>query len=142
MQKRFGPEKMRYHFFLNSHKESAFTRCPNCEAKTLIRKFPLVIDIEPQQIFVLNKKCQYCKSCDLIIAHKHQVETLMAASFENKKPEIIGNDYQVIGTLKKSVWRDRNSIKNDIEVVENILIFNEIWYFKPTGNRWCPSKRC
>ena len=59
------PENRRHYFFLNFYKDAAFTKCPKCEAKTVVRKFPLVMQIEPQQLLVLNKKCRYCTSCDL-----------------------------------------------------------------------------
>ena len=63
-------ENTRHYFFLNPYEDAAFTRCPKCETKTLIRKFPLVVHIEPQQLFILNKKCRFCPRCDLIIARK------------------------------------------------------------------------
>jgi uncharacterized protein with PIN domain len=62
--------KQQYRFFLNPYKDCAFTKCPRCDSKTRTRKFPLVIQIEPQQILLLNKQCKYCTSCDLIIIKK------------------------------------------------------------------------
>lgn len=37
--------KTRHYFFLNPYEDCAFTRCPKCNNKTKIRKFPLVIHI-------------------------------------------------------------------------------------------------
>ena len=39
-----------HRFFLNPYEDMAFTKCPKCEAKTKVRKFPLVIHIEPTQL--------------------------------------------------------------------------------------------
>ncbi len=47
-------KKKRHRFFLSPYMDNAFTRCPKCEGKTKLRKFPLVIHIEPRQIFLLN----------------------------------------------------------------------------------------
>ena len=73
--------KKKHKFFLNPYSDCAFTKCPKCETKTKVRKFPLVIHIEPQQIFLLNKQCKYCPNCDLIIVKKQEIESLMTASF-------------------------------------------------------------
>ena len=86
-------EKRRHYFFLNPYEDAAFTKCPKCDDKTKIRKFPLVIHIDPQQLLLLNKKCRYCVKCDLIIAKKTELESLMTACFEESKPEIRGNNY-------------------------------------------------
>jgi hypothetical protein len=96
-----------HRFFLNPHEDMAFTKCPKCEAKTRVRKFPLVIHIEPDQMFILNKQCRYCVGCDLIIARRSEIESLMAAAFESRDPAIIGNEYLVVGTLPREVWRAR-----------------------------------
>ncbi len=66
-------------FFLNPYTDCAFTKCPKCDSKTKVRKFPLVISIKPQQLLILNKQCKYCP-CDLIIAKKQELESLMAMS--------------------------------------------------------------
>ena len=55
----------RHYFFLNPYQDIAFTKCPKCLAKTKVRKFPLVIHIEPHQLFLLNKSCRYCIACDV-----------------------------------------------------------------------------
>ena len=93
--------KKRHYFFLNHYEDFAFTRCPKCDNKTKVRKFPLIIHIEPRQMFILNKQCKYCPACDLIIGNKSAIEHFLAASFSQVNPEIIGNEYLVMGTLDK-----------------------------------------
>ena len=47
----------RHYFFLNPYDDAAFTRCPNCEEKTKIRKYCLLIHIDPKHLLSLNKSC-------------------------------------------------------------------------------------
>jgi hypothetical protein len=35
--------KTRHYFFLSTYQEEAFTKCPKCNNKTKVRKFPLAI---------------------------------------------------------------------------------------------------
>ena len=132
--------KTRYYFFLNPYNDVAFTKCPKCNKKTKVRKYPLVIHIEPQQLFFLNKTCKYCPKCDLIIAKKSDVEDLMVRSFEERDPSIIGNNYFVVGTLDRSVWRQhRNTSTEAGKVVDDIYVFKDVknfelmpnWYYDP-----------
>ena len=75
-------QKRRHYFFQNPYEDAAFTRCPKCDGKTKIRKFPLVIHIDPRQLLILNKKCRYCIKCDLIITRKSELEALMTPALE------------------------------------------------------------
>ncbi len=135
------PENRRHYLFLNHYEDTAFTRCPKCEGKTLLRKFPLVIHIESAQIFVLNKTCRYCTKCDLIIARRSEVEALMTASFEDRDPEIIGNDYIVMGTLEKRDWRARDRMNGSPKkAIERVRLFKDVWDFELISRGWYPSK--
>lgn len=53
-----GDSKEKHRFFLRPYEDAAFTKRPKCESKTKLRKSPLVIHIEPGQLFVLNKHCR------------------------------------------------------------------------------------
>ena len=135
------PKNTRHYFFLNPYKDAAFTKCPKCENRTMVRKFPLVIHIEPAQMFILNKTCRYCARCDLIIARKSKVEALMAASLEDKYPEIAGNEYLVIGTLEKHDWRARDKTSKDPqETIKRMHVFKDVWNFEPMPT-WYPAKK-
>ena len=87
--------KKRYKFFFNTYHDCAFTKCPKCDTKTKVRKYPLVIgiDVEPKQVLLFNKKCKYCASCDLIIAKKQELEFMI--------PQLGETEYLVIGTLDR-----------------------------------------
>jgi len=130
-------ERRRHYFFLNPYEDAAFTKCPKCENNTRIRRFPLVIHIEPQQLLLLNKKCRYCVKCDLIIAKKPELESLMAACFEETKPEIIGNNYLVMGVAERRDWLEGKKGKMPQgETIERMLVFKDVLNFEPAHFGW------
>ncbi len=132
-----------HRFFLNPYEDAAFTKCPKCESKTNVRKFPLVIHIEPDQLFILNKQCRYCIGCDLIIARRSEIESLMAAAFEQRDPAIVGNEYVVVGTLPRQVWRVRdNGDLRPADTLDHTHIFKNVWEFKLVGGGWGPTTNC
>jgi hypothetical protein len=53
----------------------------------------------------INTPCRYCPRCDLLIAHQHELEGQLAALFAERAPELAGNDYLVMGTLDRAVWK-------------------------------------
>ena len=139
------PERSRangHRFFLNPYEDAAFTKCPKCESKTKVRKFPLVIHIEPSQLFVLNKRCRFCECCDLIIARRSELESLMAATFERRDPAIIGNEYVVVGTLPRDLWRARdNADMRPADLLDGAHVFRDVWEFKMIPGGWLPPRK-
>ncbi len=73
-QKRLGKQPPRYRFFLNPYSDVRFTSCPQCGQGTKQRKLPLVIHVDPINLLSINKTCRYCPACDLLIAHKDEIE--------------------------------------------------------------------
>ncbi len=134
--------KRRYRFFLSPYEQYAFTRCPRCEGKTNVRRFPLAIHIEadPIQLFILNKTCRYCTRCELIIAKKSDVESLLAAAFERRRPEIVGNEYFIFGVLEQKDWQQSNKGKlSQGDAVERAIFFKEVLNFEVIPAGWYPD---
>ena len=130
-----NPEK--YYLFLNPYEEHRFTKCPKCEQKTKVRKFPLVITIEPKTLFLLNKNCKFCEKCQLIIARKQEVESFMAFQFTSVNPEIVGNDYLVIGTLERKDWQaSTRGLISSKEMLERVMLFKNHLEFEVIPPRW------
>jgi len=130
-------ERRRHHFFLNPYGDAAFTKCPKCGNKTKIRKFPLVIHIDPQQLLLLNKKCRFCVKCDLIITKKSELESLMVACFEESKPEIMGNNYLVMGVAERRDWMEGKKGKmSQGETIERMFVFKDVLNFKLVPAGW------
>ena len=120
-------QQTKHYFFLNPYKDSSFSKCPKCDNKTKLRKFPLVIHIEPNHFLVLNKICKYCTECDLIITKQLEIETLMAGRFEKVVPSVVGNKYVVFGTLDKNQWLKYSKTPTDpSEVVNQVYIFKDV----------------
>lgn len=94
-----------YNFVLNPYPDERLRRCPFCGGKMGQRKLPLLIHIDPKHLIALNYTNRYCSVCDLLVAHKHEIEHLLTALFAQRAPSVIGNDYLIFGTLEKSSWR-------------------------------------
>lgn len=93
-----------------------------------------MIHVEPMQLLSLNKTCRYCPHCDLLIAHQDDVEHFLASFFTEQKPEVIGNDYLVIGTLDKAVWKRGTQQPMTVqEMLDALHDFKEVVTFKLTG---------
>jgi hypothetical protein len=127
--KNLDSKKDKYFFFLNSRDDQGFTRCPECNNKTGIKKIVLVIVIKPENPLTLGKKCKFCPKCELVIAKKSEIEALLSYSMEEvNRPDLIGNDYDVIGTIDK-----KYAIKKDLS---KMSYFNEIWDFEAEPVCW------
>ncbi len=128
---RLGKQPPRYSFFLNPYPDVRFTRCPKCSGKTLQRKLPLVIHVDPRNPVSINKTCRYCPTCDLLIAHQHEIEAQLALLFARRDPSLIGNDYLVIGTQDRADWRRGMKTPLTIqEMLESLHDFEEVVRFE------------
>ena len=135
MTSKKNPKK--HYFFLNPYKDCAFTKCPKCSDKTKLRKFPLVIHIDPNQLFILNKSCKYCTNCDLIIVKQSKLEELMACQFEEINPSVVGNKYLVFGTLCRSDWQKYTKTPTDpSKAIEKVYVFKDVFNFEVVRGGW------
>lgn len=133
--------RKKHKFFLNPYTDCAFTKCPKCETKTKVRKFILVIHIKSQQLFLLNKQCKYCAICDLIIAKKQEIESLMAFGFSSTNHQIVGNDYLVMGTIDRKDWQANNQDSvPPSEIIKRMFIFQDEWNFEVIPAGWYPNE--
>jgi Flp pilus assembly protein TadD len=128
--KPIGKQRPRYDFFLNTFPDTRFTTCPQCQSKTQARKIPLVIHVNPNLPMRLEKICRYCETCDLLIAHRDQLEEQLTSHLLMIDPEVVGNDYLVVGTLERTEWnriKDKElSLKH---IVEYLHDFKEVVTF-------------
>jgi hypothetical protein len=134
--KRLGKLHSQYDFFLNPYDDLRFTHCPKCSAKTGYRKLPLVIClVEPQYPISLNYTCLYCQTCDLLIAHKNEIDDLLAKIFHARAPGVVGNNYTIIGTMEKSAWKQGVQKPLDFQnMLEHLHDFNQVLKFELTPN--------
>ncbi len=66
----------------------------------------LLILIDPMHLITLNYSCRYCEQCDLLIAHKHEIEQILFDIFMQLDPSVIGDRYLIMGTVERKVWRE------------------------------------
>jgi hypothetical protein len=134
-----GKLPARYSFFLNPDPDLRFTSCPQCGAKMRQRKLPLVIHVEPHYFIALNKTCKYCPHCDLLLAHKDILEDQLARMFAERAPEIIGNDYLVVGTMDRSDWQEGLHAGVPLaDMLRSLHDFKRVVTFKPAP-AWGPE---
>lgn len=132
--KRLGKRPPRYRFLLNPFRDRRFAICPNCDQRTLLRKVPLVVHVDPINPVAINKSCRYCPTCDLLIAHQDEVERELAALFSRRTPKLVGNGYLVIGTLDRDVWKRGVAEPLAIqEMVEQLHDFVEVLELRRAG---------
>lgn len=139
-QGRLGKLPPLYIFILNPYTDARFTRCPGCERRMRQRKVPLFIHVDPFNPVVLGYTCRYCPDCDFLIAHQDQIEDLLTGLFAEHDPSVIGNDYLVMGTVERSVWRkgmkEPQSIGNMLEHLHDFKEVRTVEY-QPAG--WYPA---
>lgn len=139
--RQFGKQPPKYRFFLNPYEDARFTRCPQCREKTRQRKVPLLIHVDPKNPVALNKTCRYCPECDLLIAHQDEVESQLALIFQQRDPDLIGNDYLTLGTFDRAVWKRGLTETLGIEdMIENLHDFKEVVTFEPAHYGWIPDE--
>ena len=132
--RRLGKLEPQYKFWLNPYQDVRFSVCLKCGGETRQRKLPLVIHIDPRNLIALNKTCRYCPYCDLLVVHQDELESVLAQFFAATNPEVIGNDYLVLGTLEKPAWRRGLAAPSSLqETVENMHDFKQVMQFKVTG---------
>ncbi len=123
-----------YDFFLNPYSDARFSRCPLCEGKTGQKKVPLVIHVDPHYPLILNYTCRYCAKCDLLIAHKNEIEGYLAQMFSQRAPEAVGKDYLVIGTAEKEYWRaGLDNLHPPTDLLDNLHGFKDYRNFEMVG---------
>ena len=139
---RFGKLAPRYTFAINPYQEVRFSSCPKCKRLTYLRKFPLLIHVDKFGPFALGKTCRYCTKCKLIIAHQDELERVLAAMFAQHAPQLIGNEYFVLGTVEKQVWKkglDKPATLEEIR--EHTADFKRYVTLEYHPAQWVPTEK-
>ena len=102
---RIGKLPPRYSLLLNSHAEVRLSKCPKCQKVTHLRKFALLIHIDEWGPWALGKTCRYCSRCELVMVQRAELEADLAHGLSQRAPQVIGNDYLVLGTMEKKIWQ-------------------------------------
>jgi hypothetical protein len=130
-----------YNFILNPHTETRVSKCPSCEQRMRQRKVPLFIHVDPMVPVILGYTCRYCPDCDLLVAHQDEIETLLANMLVEYDPSAIGNDYLVMGTVERKLWREGMKTPRSIEdLVKNLHDFKQVLTLEYQPGGWYPDK--
>ena len=95
----------RYSFLLNPYADVRLSKCPRCGRPTHPRKFALFIDVEGFGPLVLGKTCRFCTPCQLVIAHRDELEAELANGPTGFTPTADHGGYLVLGTVARKVWQ-------------------------------------
>jgi len=136
-EQRLGNLTPMYKFFLNPYADIRFTSsCPSCSGKTKQRKLPLAIHVSDWGMVILNKTCRFCPASALVIGHQDEIEGLLAQLFGESAPEVVGNDYLVVGTVERKDWRRGLAEPlTNAEMLAALHDFKDHLNFKPAP-RW------
>ena len=126
-----------YKFFLSPYADVRFTSSyPSCCGKTKQRKLPLAIHVSDWGMVILNKTCRFCPACELVIGHQDEIERVLAQLFAESAPEVVGNDYLVVGTVALKDWRrGLAGPLTNAEMLAAMHDFKDHLHFKPAP-RW------
>jgi hypothetical protein len=68
------------------------------------------------------------------MGRKSEVESLVAAAFEQRWPEIVGNEYLVFGVLERSDWlRSKEGELCDTDTAQRAIVCKPVLEFRPVG---------
>jgi hypothetical protein len=134
-QGQLGKLPRRYRFILNPYADTRLSKCPICRKLTHMRKFPLLIHIDDWGLLALGKTCRYCSFCELIMAHRDELEDELVGVFERVSPEVIGRPYLVIGTVDMRSWKESLSGKAESlrETLEHAADFKDVLNLRMEG---------
>ena len=138
---RIGKLPPRYSLLLNSHAEVRLSKCPKCQKVTHLRKFALLIHIDEWGPWALGKTCRYCSRCELVMVQRAELEADLAHGLSQRAPQVIGNDYLVLGTMEKKIWQKalNGEAKPLAKMLEHVADFKHQYEldYKPGG--WYPA---
>lgn len=106
------------------------------------RAFPLVITLDQGRLLLMNIPCPYCRDCDLIIVHKHELESALTDAIGDTVRGAAGPGYSVAGTLDENDWIEGSrGAFGPREIKERLYAFKDVWHFEagwmesPRGSR-------
>ena len=140
-RERIGMQPARYAFLLNPHADVRLSKCPTCGKPTHLRKFALLIHAEGWGPLALGKTCRYCSRCELVIAHKDELDAELAHSLSRLAPQAVGNEFVVLGTLDRGVWRRGLQGEGQPlgEALEHVAEFKKVLQLEVDPGGWRPA---
>jgi hypothetical protein len=137
-----GTLKPRYSFVLNPWVDVRLSKCPRCQRLTHLRKFALFIHLDGWGPLILGKTCRYCTPCEIVIAHRDELEAELAQTPARFVPATPGSGYLVVGTVDLKTWRKRltDSGTGMEEILEHLADFKQHLTLRVEGG-WMPARK-
>ncbi|MBP3953895.1 hypothetical protein J8F10_01085 [Gemmata sp. G18] len=140
-RKRIGGRPARYSFILNPYSDVRLSKCPRCQKLTHMRKFPLLIDITEYGPLALGKTCRYCSKCELIMAHKNELDAEINNSMSRLAPAAVGKEYLVLGTIERIVWQQGLEHSQPLaDALEHFAEFKKVLVLEVEPGGWFPPE--
>ncbi|NOT59746.1 MAG: hypothetical protein HOP19_05910 [Acidobacteria bacterium] len=137
---RLGMLPKRYKFILNPYVDLRLSTCPKCERLTYPRKFPLFIHVggtDPSYFSaILGKTCKYCPKCEIIMAHKDELDPLIEEQRAIVAPALTNKEYLVMGTVELKFWKKSlTEPQGRDEVLQHTAQFKDhlTLHYRPAG---------
>ena len=75
------------------------------------------------------------------MVHQDELEAELAYSFSRFAPEVIGNDYMVLGTIDKKVWQEGVKGKESQlkEMLKHVADFKAVYDLEYEPGGWYPA---
>jgi hypothetical protein len=139
---RVGKLKPRYSFLVNPYPDERLSRCPRCKRLSHLRKFALFIHVDGWGPLVLGKTCRYCTPCELIMAHRHELEAELERSPARLAPGAAGRGYFVLGTVERKEWKKglEGSGKQLDDILEHTADFKKYFDLHVEPGGWRPAR--
>lgn len=78
----------------------------------------------------------------MLIGHKHEIEHYLRMAFEKINPDIIGNDYMLIGTVENKVWKGNIVQQLPLNELSNYVHdFKSTQTISMTMSGWFPTDK-
>ena len=133
-RKNIRKPKTKHRFFLSPYEQYAFTRCPRCDGKTNIRKFPLEvlrsnIGFVPQETFLFSETI--AENIRYGVDHQNEAEMNSAAEISQFAKEVMEfpKQYETMigerGITLSGGQKQRSSIARAIMRNPRILILDD-----------------
>lgn len=73
--------------------------------------------------------------------HQDELEAELAQSFSRFAPEVVGNEYMVLGTIEKRVWQAgvKGSETGFEEVLKHMADFKKVYDLEYDPGGWYPA---
>lgn len=82
----------------------------------------------------------HCTGCELVIAHKDELDAELAHALSRFAPPTVGKGYVVLGTLDRKVWQRglRGEGRPLAETLEHVVEFEKVLQLEVDPGGWRP----